>query len=322
MHWEGTAPWAPPYVWPPFGGTGEFYAFRDTLHASGNLLGVYCSGFGCTEQSNLIDSYNCKTTIEREHLLDAMCTAPGGKVLRSRICTGQRSGYDICPACARGRDLLQNAYSPLFGTVDYAQILDQNHGGGQYFCYSAAHGHAPAPGPWMTSSMQHLLSGWNKQVPKMLFGCESSAAEPFIGNLQFSDNRFELNYQIGQPVPLYAFLYHEYVRNFMGNQCCCPLPAASFPMRMAYAFTAGDSLTLILNPNGGLMGHWGTRDFDPAPDWDSTLDFARNMIEFYNTEARPFLSAGRMIARIALYVKRSIIRFCLGHTPARSFPIR
>ena len=137
--------------------------------------------------------------------------------------------------------------------------------------------------------MQHLLSGWNKQVPKMLFGCESSAAEPFIGNLQFSDNRFELNYQIGQPVPLYAFLYHEYVRNFMGNQCCCPLPAASFPMRMAYAFTAGDCLTLILNPNGGLMGHWGIRDFDPAPDWDSTLDFARNMIEFYNTEARPFL---------------------------------
>ncbi len=296
MHWEGTAPWAPPYVWPPFGGTGEFYAFRDTLHASGDLLGVYCSGFGYTEQSNLIDSYNCETTIERDHLLGAMCAAPGGKVLHSRICTGQRSGYDICPACARGAALLQDAYAPLFGAVDYAQILDQNHGGGQYFCYSDAHGHAPAPGPWMTSSMQHLLSGWNKQVPKMLFGCESSAAEPFIGNLQFSDNRFELNYQIGQPVPLYAFLYHEYVRNFMGNQCCCPLPAASFPMRMAYAFTAGDCLTLILNPNGGLMGHWGTRDFDPAPDWDSTLDFARNMIDFYNTEARPFLSAGRMIA--------------------------
>ena len=130
MHWEGTAPWAPPYVWPPFGGTGEFYAFRDTLHASGDLLGVYCSGFGCTAQSNLIDSYNCKSSIEREHLLDAMCAAPGVKVLRSRICTGQRSGYDICPACARGRDLLQNAYSPLFGTVDYP-ILPRSYTGSE-----------------------------------------------------------------------------------------------------------------------------------------------------------------------------------------------
>ena len=86
-----------------------------------------------------------------------MCAGPDGKVAISRICTGQRKGYDICPASPVGREILKEAYMPLFESgVDYSQILDQNHGGGQYFCYSAEHGHAPAPGPWMTEEMVKL----------------------------------------------------------------------------------------------------------------------------------------------------------------------
>lgn len=297
MHWEGTAPWAPPYVWPPYGGEEALAAFRDALHENGDLLGVYCSGFGYTLQSNLIADYHTEEEIERRDLLRAMCHSPQNEPEISKICTGQRRGYDICPASELGRELLYEAYTPLFhGGIDYAQILDQNHGGGQYFCYAKEHGHPPVPGEWMTTNMQELLSEWNTSAPHMLFGCESAAAEPFIGNLAMSDNRFELNYLYGAPVPLYAYLYHEYVRNFMGNQVCCPFDSAQDTLhyRLGYSFSIGDLMTLVLCPNGKLMTHWGTRDFEHCPDMETTLAFIKNLMSFYRGDARKYLYAGKM----------------------------
>ncbi len=315
MHWEGTAPWAPPYVWPPFGGEAEFNAFRDALHARDMLLGVYCSGFGYTDKSNLIDSYDRREEFAAEGLAGAMCAGPDGIVRKSRICTGQRSGYDTCPASETGRAILNEAYAPLFDSgLDYAQILDQNHGGGQYLCYSRTHGHPAAPGPWMTANMRALLSDWSRRAGarsaadgrsaagRMLLGCESAAAEPFMGSLPFSDNRFELNYFYGTPVPLYSYVYHEYIRNFMGNQCCLPLPIAEDTLRdrIAYAFCAGDVPTLVLTPEGELSPAWSTRDFSHLPDKDAALRFIANLTLFYREEAKPYLYGGRMIAPLPL----------------------
>ena len=299
MHWEGSAPWAPPYVWEPYGGANCFNEFMNKLHSDGDLLGVYCSGFGYTMQSNLVDSYNKTEEYEREGLERGMCAGPDLKVGISKICTAQRSGYDICPASEVGRELLFKAYTPLFKSgVDYAQILDQNHGGAQYFCYSREHGHPFAPGAWMTENMQKMLGEWNKLAPNMLFGCESAAAEPFIPNLLMSDNRFELNYCYGKPVPLYAYIYHEYLRNFMGNQVCCPFGAAedSLAYRMSYSFAAGDLMTLVMTPSGDIMNCWGTREFDLPPSKEKIYTLVRNLTKFYRDGAKEYLHAGRMAA--------------------------
>ncbi len=299
MHWEGTAPWAPPFVWPPFGGAESFNAFKTALHNKGDLLGVYCSGFGYTTKSRLVDDYAPVEYYEENGLEAGMWAGPYGKVAISKICTAQRQGYDVCPASPVGRKLLDKAYAPLFeeSGLDYVQILDQNHGGGQYFCYAKDHGHPPAPGAWMTASMQHMLSGWNEKAPTMLFGCESAAAEPFIGNLRFSDNRFELNYFNGRPVPLYAYIYHEYLRNFMGNQVCGDLRGdhETLTYRIAYSFAAGDCMTLVLSPDGRIQSYWGQRDLSDLPDSDKVLTFIRNLTHFYREEAKPYLYAGRMI---------------------------
>ena len=298
MHWEGTAPWAPPYVWPPFGEEKNFNEFKQRLHEMGDMLGVYCSGFGYTLQSNLIESYSKKEEYEKRKLWTAMCAGPDGKVAISNICTDQRVGYDICPASPVGGALLDEAYTPLLQSgLDYVQILDQNHGGGQYFCYSKEHGHPPVPGAWMTERMQGMLKKWNEAAPNTLFGCESASAEPFIGNLLFSDNRFELNYRIGDPVPLYAYIYHEYVRNFMGNQVCCPFPETEETLRyrLAYSFSIGDCMTLVLSEDGDLMSHWGSRDFSNHPSKEKTFSFISNLSKFYKENAKQYLYCGKMI---------------------------
>lgn len=297
MHWEGTAPWAPPYVWPPFGGEEEFNKFLSALHEKGDLLGVYCSGFGFTKQSNLVAEYNNEAKIAENGFMDAFCAAPGGEVWLSGICPAQRSGYDICVSSELGREILNDAYRPLLESdVDYAQILDQNHGGAQYFCYSEKHGHPPVPGKWMTEGMRTLLDNWNKMAGPTLFGCESAAAEPFIGNLLYSDNRFELSWHYGEPVPLYSYIYHEYLRNFSGNQVYCGLTNEKDSMRarMAFSFVAGDSLTLVLTPSGELFTNWGDHDFTKLPDKELAFAFAKNMDAFRKTLGNTLI-CGRMI---------------------------
>ena len=297
MHWEGTAPWAPPYVWPPLGGEEAFFAFRDALHRDGNLLGVYCSGFSYTMKSNLV-SYSREREFGERGIAAGVNQSPEGKIGISMICQGQRSAYDLCPVSPVGRAVVEEAYRPLFEKgIDYIQILDQNHGGSQYFCYARDHGHPPVVGRWTTEAMQTMLGEWNDRPGAAVFGCESAAAEPFLGNLPFSDNRFELNYRFGRPVPLYAYCYHEYLRNFMGNQCGTPFDDAidTFRHRLAYSFAAGDCPTLVLDPSGNVLSRWGNKDLSKRPDNEKVLRFVANLTAFERGPAGPFLARGRMI---------------------------
>ncbi|MBE7078402.1 MAG: hypothetical protein E7380_00895 [Clostridiales bacterium] len=295
MHWEGTAPWAPPYVFPPFGGEEEFDKLFHALKEKGHLLGVYCSGFSFTEQSNVLPSYDCKEILKDKEIFRAFCAGRDGKVLRSTVCEGQRSGYDICVASDKGREILDEAYQPLFDKkLDYVQILDQNHGGSQLFCYSNEHNHPPCVGDWMTTEMKALLDDWNAKAEKTLLGCESAASEPFIQNLLFSDNRFELTHFIGKAVPLYSYLYHEFVHNFMGNQVCNLLPAASYLYRVAYSFAAGDMPTLVLNPKGYIQSYWGQRDLGDLPVEEDVLTFLKNLRDFY-MENRDIMCFGNRV---------------------------
>lgn len=301
MHWEGTAPWAPPYVWPPLGGEKLLADFCNALHEKGHLLGVYCSGLGYTIHSNIND-FSMQEEYTEKGLSQYMCAGPDGDI-NSYICQAQRKSYDMCISQDFTKELLlAEAQKMVSCGLDYIQILDQNHGGTPYFCYSDKHGHPAVPGKWMVDHMTDFLKKLKKTVgDNVLLGCESAAAEAYIPYLNLSDNRFNLNYKPGRPIPLYGYLYHKYLHNFSGNSVCslffidvhrspdCHL------LRVAHSFLAGDLMTLVINQDGEIVWSWGERDFSYLPEKKPVLEFIKNATAYRKGAGKEYLVYGEMI---------------------------
>lgn len=302
MHWEGTAPWAPPFVWPPLGGEEMLREFCEELHSRNFLLGVYCSGISYTIHSNIND-YNNETEILENGLKKYMCSPPDGGEPVSGICQAQRKSYDMCISQDFTKDVLcEEAKKMASSGLDYIQILDQNHGGTPYFCYSDKHGHPPVPGKWMVEHMTDFLKKLKETVGKnVLLGCESAAAEAYTPFLNLSDNRFNLNYFVGRPVPLYAYVYHEYLHNFSGNSVSsldfidinrspdCHL------LRVAHSYLAGDLMTLVINQDGEIVWSWGERDFSILPERKPIIDFIKSATSYRRGIGKKYLVFGKMI---------------------------
>jgi len=306
MQWEGTAPWAPPYVWPPFGGEDLFKKFVDGLHEKGNLAGVYCSGIGWTNESILLPEYNRWSQFEEQNLKEIMCTSPEGTVPNSLICNGTiRWGHDMCPENRFVEDIVVGEVSNIINSgCDYIQYFDQNLGGGSYFCYGKNHGHPSAPGLWQINAMRRIYQKLDEVIKEsgreVAIGCESAAAEPYIQHLLFNDLRFSGNLLFGKPVPVYAYVYHEYINNFMGNQCGAGVvfdlekSPENLLLRTAYSFIAGDLIAVALGENGEIIWGWNTEWDTDKPNQEAVSKLIGNLNSWRKNEGKPFLCFGRM----------------------------
>ena len=186
--------------------------------------------------------------------------------------------------------------------IDYIQLMDQNHGGTSYFCYSKKHNHPYIPGKWQVDAVKKLLSQSQENTGKTLFGCESAAAQSYIPYLLFSDNRFVLTYCIGKPVPMYSYIYHEYLNNFLGNQVCVDWTIdtdkspESFFERIAYSFIAGDMLTVVITENGEIDWNWGKRNKEKAPPNQEHAEmFIKNLNFWRKGKGKKYLHTGKMV---------------------------
>jgi len=307
MQWEGTAPWAPPYVWPPLGGEENFKEFVDGLHKVGNYAGVYCSGIAWTNESCLVPSYSKSEQFEEENLKNIMCDSPEGDCPVSAICQEPiRIGYDMCPANQFVNETAVDEIKKILKSeCDYIQYFDQNIGGASYFCYSKNHGHPPAPGKWQVEAMYKLMAEINCVLQgngkDVAIGCEAAAAEPYMSQLPFNDLRFEINYMYGEPVPLYSYIFHEYVNNFMGNQnmACSAIDFRKSPFnvlqRTAYSFAAGDMLSVVLADGGQIHWDWCTPWDVAKPDQESIIELIKNLNHWRTGTAEDYLRYGRML---------------------------
>lgn len=308
MHWEGSAPWAPPYIWPPYGDVNNFKKFEKSLHKKGNLLGLYASGTGYTLQSNTDPSYDMTEVFEKENLSEAMCVAPDGNLATNGVCVGdnvQRSGYDMCVSHLFVKEVVTEEIKKIIpNNIDYMQYFDQNIGGNGYFCYADDHNHPVTPGKWMNEAMVNIYKEVenivDKSGAKIVIGCEGAAASPFIPYLLLNDLRFSMNFGIGRPVPAYAHLNHEYVNNFMGNQVNTFIidykkSPLNLQQRIAYSFTSGDLTTLVIESKGRISWGWGTAwDLEEKPDTEAILKLVKNLNAWRKNIGKDFLVYGRM----------------------------
>lgn len=301
MHWEGTAPWAPPYVWPPVGGAEMLADFGKELHKRDYILGVYCSGISYTLQSNIND-FNMQKEFDDKNLSQYMCASPTGEIV-SKTCQPQRKSYDMCISQDFTKNVLWKEAEKMASCgLDYIQILDQNHGGTPYFCFSDKHGHPAVPGKWMVEHMTDFLKKLKCIVgDKVLLGCESAAAESYIPYMNLSDNRFNLNGYVGKFIPLYGYIYHKYLQNFSGNSVCSldifdiKRSPDSYLLRTAHSFLAGDFMTLVINQDGEIAWAWGERDFSYLPARKAVLDFIKSATAYKRGTGKKYLTFGEMI---------------------------
>ncbi|MCX8065598.1 MAG: DUF6259 domain-containing protein [Candidatus Hydrogenedentes bacterium] len=308
MHWEGTAPWAPPYVWPPYGDYEDFCKFRDELHKMGNLLGLYASGVAYTIKSNTDPSYDMSREFKEKRVVEFVTYAPDGKPAENGVCAGphaQRIGYDLCPANEWVKEVVVNEIEKIVSnSIDYLQFFDQNLGGTCYRCYAKNHGHPPGPGKWQTEVMKDLYRRiWEtilKKGVKALIGCEANPTEVFIPYLPFNDSRNYLAFTVGKPVPAYGYIYHEYINNFMGNQNGtwffideekCPY---NLLVRVAVSFVQGDMLSLNLREGGKIAWEWSSAPWNKGPNEEEVLTLVKNLNGWRRGLGKEYLFFGRM----------------------------
>lgn len=301
MRWEGTSPWAPPYIWPPLGGVEAFVEFLQTVHDEGDLLGVYASGVAWTQYSK-IGRYDRRQDCDEE-LLSQVVRGPKGE-LEAASCSNIRLGYDLCVTENWPRQVVKDEIRKVAAVgVDFCQFFDQNEGGAARYCFAAHHQHPPTPGPWATQAMRSLQEECCDMLrdmnSPMLLGTEAEAAEPYLGGLAFNDARFTYGYHVGMSVPAYSFIFHEYVATFMGNQVGvnwqfdyqrCP---DNLLYRTAWGFTAGYLLSINLGPGGVL--HWGAASpwDEPPPEQEPVVTLLKNL-NHLRRQYPDFLLHGRM----------------------------
>ena len=299
-HWEGSAPWCPPFVWPPYGDAENFKEFFNKLHENGDLTGLYCSGISWTETSVYTD-YSEKGRLSAQRLKETMCTAPDGGLPYAIICNEWlRNGYEMCPYTQSAKEIMKEAAGDMVrnGNADYIQMFDQNLGGNSSYCYSSEHGHPRTPGVWQTKAMRKMIELLSSN--NCVFGCESAAAEGFMDLLPFNDGRNYMGFCIGTPVPAYAYVYHEYINNFMGNQntTMTYLDAAENPenllYRLGHFFAQGEALCIVLKDGGKINWDWGTPWSQPDPEQEEVFALLRNLVDWRKGNLKEELIFGKM----------------------------
>jgi hypothetical protein len=315
--WEKSGPWVQPDCFPPIGGEKEFIDFFNDIRGFNWHGGVYSNGTRWVVESIQTGYDGIKKFID-SGAEQVSCFLPDGKPWAEIWDAPWRRSFRLCVKNKRTTDILLNIEKKLieYG-MEYLQLLDQNLGGHVFHCYSRNHGHPANPGVWLIYGMKELLSCINELCidvnKKIIIATEGPPGEVFIPYYSGSAGRSNWLWWIGEAIPLFQFLYHEFIQIHHGDLWDFKDDNALL-LKIAISFIYGDNFAIMLREKGKIsLGHdtsWSRKILNQ----DKIIKLLKNANKLRKGAAKKYLIFGKMCRPFEIE-KVDSIKFSLTGMP-------
>ena len=302
MSWERPGPWIYPDCFPPAGGEDSLREFTLKARERGWHVGTYCNGTRWVTQ-HFWSRYDGQKYFDEQHGDASVCRTHDGQRWAENWDRTWRPSYACCAGSRRTQDVAADFFQHLLDYgLDWIQFLDQNVGCSTFPCFATTHGHAPAPGRWMTGAMEQLVGRLRELAARagrpIVFSVENAPNEYFLSKFDICDIRVippgHNGYERGF-LPLWNYLYHEFTL-IQGAFGAGPDPYYTCT-RNAYNLVTGAMPAAVITGSGRLLN----REAFPWARWEPPMGSDEDAWEMFRTaaalrrgKAREFLVYGRM----------------------------
>lgn len=299
FHWEKGGAFINGDHFPPLGGYDNIKRFFDQLHERGNYGGVYIlPSKWCLRAETT--GFDGSEFFDEHDAAGSVCCDEQLNPVRSLYDWEWRKRFAICAATPEGRDEIVNAFK-VFSELGADYIQYDTFNGRLVGCWSKQHGHYPGPGRWQYETSLSIVKEIRELPNQFAMTVEAQPNEcliPFVDG--FAERGIHPRSEKGwESVPLYQYIYHQYVQGFSGEECGPFNTPDNFFLVNAISIVTGDMLMINLGVTGriSIIAH-------ETHEYDQTVEsvYPAELIETYIKDlnrlrrdfAREFLVTGKM----------------------------
>ena len=316
--WEKIGEWVGPDYFPPYGGEERFRRLCGNMKQKG----IRPFPFGLSglklpirkkigkdwPQPELEVDYDNRAVFEEKYRQHAALGPDGNLIMDSEVESWDGLHAYACAATPQAWEQLHDATLKLvkdFG-VQVSQ-MDQVFNGGCTECYNPLHGHPLGRGKWQVDEIKKIYSSTRKKAKEI--DPEFALSQEFQSELfiQYLDIYHGRNYD--QPrgligVPLFSYLYHEYIPCYGGDWSSFLSDNTSGIYYHAANFVYGNL------PAGCPQTMWRmTRNVEPEEADEGIMRMAKNTCTLFQRFPH-YLIMGEMLNTSKILVPEVKVKFC------------
>lgn len=299
FHWEKGGAFLNGDHFPPLSGYEGTKRFFELLHQKGHRGGVYIlPSKWCLKAETT--GYDGSVFFDEHDAAGSVCCDENLNPIYSNYDWEWRKRYMICATTPEGRNEIINAFEVFAGLgADYIQYDTFN--GRLRHCWNTKHGHYPGPGIWQNDTAVSIVEEIRNIPDKFILTVEAQPNEYLIPLVHgFVERGVHPKNEKGwTTIPLFQYIYHQYVQGFAGEDCGPFNTPDNFFLMTAITIVSGDMLMINLGTAGriSIIAH-ETHEYDQTVEsvYPAGLieGFIRDLNRLRREYAREFLVTGRM----------------------------